>query len=211
VIMKTALRTETKFKLKGLCSTYIENESNKVLERLISIEEYKNSHGLSVYLSMNGEVNTLPIISHAFSCSKRVAIPKILGKKSEDMFMLELCDATQITTFPKNNWGIAEPPMDLINQSQDCTYLGIIDLILVPGCAFDSSCGRLGHGKGYYDCFIERVFHSNAQLGKPLPTLIGLSLDEQIMSDDVTIPMESHDRYMDYIVTPSRLISRTHT
>jgi len=148
--IKTALRSETKNKLKGLCSTYIESESYKVLERLISIDEYKNSLCLSVFLAMSGEVNTMPIIAQAFHCSKRVAIPKILGKNSEDMFMLEVCNETQITTFPKNNWGIAEPPMDLILESQDCTYSGAIDLILVPGCAFDSSCGRLGHGKGYY-------------------------------------------------------------
>jgi hypothetical protein len=42
------------------------------------------------------------------------------------------------------------------------------------------------------DCFIERLFNSNVQQGKPRPVLVGIALDEQILTE--TLPMEAHDR-----------------
>eukprot|EP01036_Dinobryon_divergens_P029298 gene29297-38371_t len=200
--MKAAIRSSMRGKLKILQIEYVECESKKVFERLSILPEYIQSSGVSIFLSMNGEVQTSGIIANAFSIKKKVAIPKILGKKSEDMFMFEVMNEDQLEMFPKNSWGIAEPPLDMILQSQDCTYNGSIDLVLVPGVAFDEHCGRLGHGKGYYDCFIERVFKSNAQLGKPCPVLVGIALDEQILSE--TLPMDAHDRYLDFVITPSR-------
>ena len=148
--MKAAIRSGMKSKLKGLQTEYVDCESKKVFERLLSLPEYIQSTGVSIFLSMNGEVQTTGIIAHAFEINKKVAIPKILGKKSEDMFMFELINESQLDTFPKNNWGIAEPPLDIVLQSQDCTYNGSIDIVLVPGVTFDEHCGRLGHGKGYY-------------------------------------------------------------
>ena len=148
--MKTSIRANMRCKLKELSAEHVNIESNKVYERLLRIPEYLNSRGLSVFISMNGEVQTSNIIDNAFSSGKRVIVPKILGKTSESMFMLEVRDKEQLESFPKNSWGIAEPPIELVKQSEDCTYNGSIDLIVVPGVIFDTRCGRVGHGKGYY-------------------------------------------------------------
>jgi 5-formyltetrahydrofolate cyclo-ligase len=69
-------------------------------------------------------------------------------------------------------------------------YSGEIDLIIIPAVAFSTVCTRLGHGKGYYDCFIERVTKSRNEQGKAKPFLVGVALDEQIVED---IPVEAHD------------------
>ena len=158
--MKGAIRSSMRGKLKSLQTEYIECESKKVFERLSTLPEYIQSSGVSIFLSMNGEVQTSGIIANAFSIKKKVTIPKIMGKKSEDMFMFEVLNEDQLETFPKNSWGIAEPPMDIVLQSQDCTYNGFIDLVLVPGVAFDEYCGRLGHGKGYYGMRFRYLFMS---------------------------------------------------
>jgi 5-formyltetrahydrofolate cyclo-ligase len=67
-----------------------------------------------------------------------------------------------------------------------------LDLIMVPGVAFDRNGGRTGHGKGYYDKLLE-----HARLDAPL---IALAFECQLFPE---IPCESHDIYMDKVVTQS--------
>jgi len=79
--------------------------------------------------------------------------------------------------------GISEPDLDKI-------FEGKIDLVIVPGIAFDWQKNRLGRGKGYYD----RFFETN-QLLK-----IGVCFDFQLIE---TVPNSEHDICMDIIITPS--------
>lgn len=71
-----------------------------------------------------------------------------------------------------------------------------LDIIFVPGIAFDNYGHRLGRGYGFYDRFLSGI----DQLSIP-PILVGLAMDAQILD---TIPVEEHDVAMDYICTPSR-------
>lgn len=66
------------------------------------------------------------------------------------MIMVEVASKLEMDSFPKSKWGIPEPPEDFIIERPDGTYAGCIDLVFVPGVAFDVNCSRLGHGKGYY-------------------------------------------------------------
>ncbi len=65
-----------------------------------------------------------------------------------------------------------------------------LDLVMVPGVAFDRNGGRTGHGKGYYDKLLQ-----HARLDAPL---IALSFECQLFDK---IPAESHDIFMDKVVT----------
>jgi len=148
------------------------------------------------------EVATYDIIQEAFMQQKRVFVPKILGKKSHDMFMFEVSSFAVLNSFDRNRWGIPEPGLEAVSNSPDGTYQGLIDLVLVPGVAFDPMCARLGHGKGYYDSFIDRVNKHNEDQGKPRPYLLGLALDEQIVE---AVPLEAHDNKLDAVITPTRI------
>ena len=147
---KKAIRAEVKGRMKSLSLTYINEMSSAVTSKLIEHPTYSLSKALCIYLSMAGEIQTYDIVQHAFDSGKRVFIPKVTGKNSADMFMLEVHSYSQIESFPKSSWGIPEPPIELVKDSVDATTLGIIDTVIVPGVAFDNSCGRIGHGKGYY-------------------------------------------------------------
>ena len=70
-----------------------------------------------------------------------------------------------------------------------------VNIMVVPGLAFDKSGHRLGHGGGYYDRLLPRV--------KGTVPIIALSYEEQIF---VTLPSEPHDIGMDMIITPERTI-----
>ena len=88
----------------------------------------------------------------------------------------------------KGSFGISEPQAAEIDP---CT----VDLVIVPGVAYDRQMNRLGRGKGYYDRLL-------AGISAPC---IGICFDCQLVG---RVPAESHDRPMDAVITPSVLIAR---
>jgi 5-formyltetrahydrofolate cyclo-ligase len=149
--LKAALRAEIKGRLNCLSNVDINLHSNVVLHSLASLPEFQACKCICIYLSMpSSEIQTFGAIQRSFQMEKRVFIPKVTGKLAEDMIMFELDSIELINSFPRSKWGIPEPPKELIESYEDMTKSGLIDLILVPGVAFDVNCGRIGHGKGYY-------------------------------------------------------------
>ena len=148
--LKVTVRGDVKKRLMLLTPDKIFEQSQAVLSKLCDLPSYVESNGCCLYLSMGGEVSTDLLLTESFKRNKKVFIPKIIGKRSEDMFMLQVPSMSTINDFAKNNWGIPEPSMDLIAASEDGTYSGLIDVVLLPGVAFDKRCNRIGHGKGYY-------------------------------------------------------------
>ena len=99
---------------------------------------------------------------------------------------------TDLTTLVTHRHGIAEP-----GERAPVVAVEDLDLILVPGVAFDERCNRLGRGGGFYDRFLGGV-------GPDTP-VAGIAFELQMVR---SVPMERHDRAMDAVVTESRLIVR---
>ena len=150
VSRKAAIRARVKEAIQGLSPERIQEHSKAAITKLQSMPEWTSSRVICLYLSMAPEIQTYDCIKHAFDEGKQVFIPKVTGKRSEDMMMFQLESFDTINTFPKSKWGIPEPPMEVIQQAKDGTCAGIVDTVIVPLCAFDKDCGRVGHGKGYY-------------------------------------------------------------
>ena len=117
--------------------------------------------------------------------------------------------------WPRNKWGIPEPPLNEGKAENEVQFTtsssliaqpGDIDLLIVPGLAFDSNNNRLGQGKGYYDRFISKMRNE----GEKKPLLVGVCLEEQFidLGDDGTggIPVSDHDYIMDMVFTPTKMI-----
>lgn len=66
------------------------------------------------------------------------------------MRMFPLESEEEVKSFPLTKWKIPEPSKELVLSREDGVLAGDIDVVVVPGMAFDASCNRLGHGKGYY-------------------------------------------------------------
>ena len=149
---KAALRFSVKRILKSLSEDYIHTSSCNCIQRLSSIPEFEKSHVVCTYMAMPSEIQTVGLIDACFESNKSVCIPKILGKESGDMIMIELSSNDELTTLPKNSWGIPEHSLEMIhgNNITDFSLQGTIDFIIIPGVAFDETGNRLGHGKGYY-------------------------------------------------------------
>lgn len=179
---KELLRKAISLRLQALEKAHIEESSFKVADRVKRNPAFLASKCLCIYLSMTKEIQTDPILSNCFSHNKQVLIPKVVGKQPSDMWMLPIQSVDQISSFPKSKWGIPEPPAEQFSAEHDMVGSGSIDLIFVPGVAFDANCGRLGHGKGYYDCFIERASLANESNGYPPPVTIGTESHPMILN-----------------------------
>jgi 5,10-methenyltetrahydrofolate synthetase len=118
-------------------------EQDKVLQSPM----YLNSRGICCYLSMTNELQTNKLIESSLSDSKLVYIPKVIGSNATDMQIHQIHSLEQVKSFPKSSWGIPEPPDDALCSND---YAQSVDVVFLPGVAFDRSCRRLGHGKGYY-------------------------------------------------------------
>ena len=130
-----------------------------------------------------------------------------------------LSDSTRVG-LRQNRFGINEPDpahSAVVDPSDFCGFL-------VPGLAFDSSCRRLGRGKGYYDRLFarlqahpvpgERRLNANENDRKPVDPAttsktqfkIGIAFDRQILARE--LPLEPHDIVMDAVLTETRLFRR---
>ena len=103
------------------------------------------------------------------------------------MQMVESKSLEEVRSFTPNSWGIPEPDKSSISQRTDgivcpeCKADSIafegdgLDIVLLPGVGFDRQMNRIGHGKGYYDHFIQRCHDYAKKVGREPPAL-GTSL-----------------------------------
>lgn len=129
-----------------------------------------------------GEINTSSIVRDALAQGKKVFIPYTYdvsspkeGQPKSIMDMVELRSMNDFESLEPDKWGIPTPSADSIASRANCFgstgttgEIGSVreedaglDLIVMPGMAFDSQFGRLGHGKGFYDYFLTRCHQAS--------------------------------------------------
>ncbi|KAF1843351.1 nagb/rpia/CoA transferase-like protein [Cucurbitaria berberidis CBS 394.84] len=215
--VKKEMRKGIRDKLKELSVATITFQSSDVMLTFFSMPEYKAARRISVYLSMPvGEINTSNIVRDALSQGKDVFIPYTYtlpspneGQPKSIMDMLQLKSMDDFNALQPDKWGIPTPSEDSIASRANCfgstgitngeTTTGIeagLDLIVMPGMAFDSNFGRLGHGKGFYDYFLTRCHQASR-----MPFRVGLSLTEQFLPPNESVPMDSSDFRLDALIT----------
>lgn len=131
------------------------------------------------YYSLPDEVDTHDFIDWLIAEGKTVYLPKVIS--DEDMV---LCRYTGAESLCEGAFGIMEPVGEELPADE------AIDVVLVPGMAFDSEGNRLGRGKGYYDRFLKL-------LTNPRPKLIGVCFDFQKVD---MVPTEPTDVKVDVVV-----------
>ncbi|CAF0977511.1 unnamed protein product [Adineta steineri] len=175
---KQLLRQQIRHALKLMSNEERVQQSNIVTNYLLHHPKYLSSHSISVYVHMNTEVSTRDIIQHAFKSHKHVFIPRY---SSTSMDMVRVHSLDDLDSLPMTKWNIRQPSLDDIDREIATTN---IDLIIVPGLGFSLDGCRLGHGKGFYDRYLD-------SLSKHSYT-IGLAYRQQIVENN-SIPMNSTD------------------
>ena len=182
-IPKAKIRREMLQKLKNQANWERVRKSELIKERLFSLPEFENAKIVMFYVSTSYEVNTQFMIDEAISLDKKIAVPVTLSRE-KGLIPSLLSDPERELTL--GCYGILEPKPACIKE----VSIDEIDLVIVPGLAFDKRGNRIGHGSGYYDRFLKKV-------PSKVP-LIGLAFDFQILEN---ISPCSHDIPVTKLVT----------
>ncbi|KAF9307256.1 hypothetical protein BGZ74_008144 [Mortierella antarctica] len=167
-------------RLAALSKDEINRQSAIVTEKLVTSKAFKESQNISVYISMHGEICTTEIIRIVLDQNKSCYVPRCHSKDIMDMVKIESWD--DFLALPKNSWGIPEPKVEEARENALDTPRGL-DLIVMPGLAFDRTGTRLGHGRGYYDNYLVKVNNYNSSIGQPPVATVALALTEQIVEE----------------------------
>lgn len=119
-----------------------EATENRLLNQLLEQPYYREAKTIATYLSMPHEYDTLPLIKKAIEDKKRIVIPKTLGPGQ--MIFVEY----HPERLEPSKFGVWEP-IDTIEVPKE-----EIDLIHVPGVAFNEAGYRVGYGGGFYDRYL---------------------------------------------------------
>lgn len=163
-----------------LSKEQVQEQSALIIAQLEQMSAFREAKTVLLYYPIHNEVDLRPLLSK-YADQKTLLLPvthrhwmEVRPYDGEDMMR-------------KGHFGIPEP------QTQ--TYKGSIDLIVVPGVAFDRHCHRIGRGGGYYDKFL---------LKHPASIKVGVCYDFQLKKHD--IPHTWRDHKMNRVVTPQQTI-----
>jgi 5-formyltetrahydrofolate cyclo-ligase len=157
--------------------------SAQICARLKEQEFWKNAATVLFFAPLTGEVDLWPLLEEALAAEKTVALPRF--DAAEQSYVA--CRVQNLRTeIAAGQFGIREPRSGCVEIP-----FGRLDLILVPGAAFDLHGNRLGRGNGFYDRILTEVRGVKC----------GIAFDEQIAGE---IPVANLDMPMDFILTPAR-------
>lgn len=158
-----------------------------IKQRLFSLHEFMNAKIIFFYASFKSEVETLAMIKETLEMEKRIVLPKV-RREGRGVKLYEIKDINELSP---GHMGIPEPS----SPKGYSLSLEEVDLVVIPGVAFDYSGNRLGYGGGFYDMLL-------ADRQKKIP-IIALAYEEQLIDK---IPSEPHDIKIDMILTDKRVI-----
>ena len=180
MVSKRDIRKHVLLNRKEMSKREWEENSQLIYERVVSHHFFLNADEIYCYVDFKNEVGTKKILESAWSCQKKVAVPKIFG---DDMrfYYIEKLDELE-----EGYFGILEP-IDTREAK------GSNVLVIMPGAAFDKEKHRIGYGKGFYDKYLEK--HPNYQT-------MALAFEMQMVEN---IPADEYDICPKIIITEEHI------
>lgn len=163
--------------------------SAQICEGLMQHADYEQASTILWYVHCRSEVRTIPAIRAALMTDQRIVVP-YCTVDDEDRTCLGLWRLSQMEELHAGQWGILEPPRERWQETEREVDAKELDLVVVPGVAFDRQGGRLGNGAGYYDRLLASV--------RKDCMVIGVAYEAQMMPE---ISLEQHDIAMDRVMT----------
>lgn len=166
----------------------------EIFERhVLPLKAARSTLTLFTYIPFRTETDTLPLLEWSWLQGIDVVVPKVNPLTQQ----FELHGINGLGDLEAGAWGIREPK----EGTPVVDDLTCIDVILVPGLAFDRLGGRLGYGGGYYDRFFEKL----ESVGKMKPLTLAPAFEVQLFD---AVPMEEHDFRLDAVVTENSSFDR---
>lgn len=159
--------------------------SGKACAAVMNMDQFAGAQTVLTYMAMPTEIDPSIIAKAALASGKRVAYPRCVEGNLLEIYIGD-ADA-----FERNRYGILEP----VPGRAQHVAAGEIDMVIVPGMAFDRERARLGHGAGYYDRLFDKL--------RPDAFKLGFAFSWQIVDK---VPTEPHDISMDAVATDKEII-----
>ncbi|KAI0564446.1 5-formyltetrahydrofolate cyclo-ligase [Gracilaria domingensis] len=194
-LLKRELRNRIRLSLQLLPQARIDQESVRLIKQFTNSAAYRNASSLALYASMPHEFNTMSLLTKAFDDGKKVFLPRVVSKEDHEMLMLECKSMRELNSWEPNSWKIREPPLEegRLQAPRDVH----VDIVVVPGVAFDTFGRRCGQGMGFYDKFLS----SYSKSSRRMPHLISLALSVQMID---TVPTDEFDWIIDEVLFEKR-------
>ena len=174
------LRLALRSRRAGLKQQQQAEDSARVCARVLAHPAYASARVVMAYVAARGELDLRPVLEDALARGKVLALPLCVGPGE-----MQARRVTALSQLRPGRYGILAP-------DESCEWIDPtrIDLVLVPGVAFDRQGGRVGQGGGYYDRFL------------PLTTAlrVGICHDFALLE---RVPMRPHDQRVQEVITPA--------
>lgn len=184
---KPTLRARIRAARDAILPDERERASEAAAARALALPEVAHARSVLAYAALPEEIDPAPLVASLRGLGARIALPRVC-----EPGVMSLHWTGEDTALAPGAMGISEP-----DETCEWARPEDLDLVIVPGVAFDASCARLGFGGGFYDAFLPI-------LPAATPT-IALAFEEQVVD---AVPCGEHDARVDAVVTPSRVLRR---
>ncbi|TDJ58535.1 MAG: 5-formyltetrahydrofolate cyclo-ligase [Nitrospina sp.] len=184
---KATVRQEILSRRDALDPETVQRQSALIAGHLESLGVYQKSAAVLFYLSKKNEVQTDGMIATAIRSGKRVYVP-VTGPDEIKVSELPGLDIE----FDLGLYGIRQPAQRFLKFVAP----GVLDLVILPGVAFDVQGGRIGYGKGYFDRFLGKLATHTVR--------VGVAYEFQVLE---TVPQTGMDVAVQKIVTENSILN----
>jgi 5-formyltetrahydrofolate cyclo-ligase len=185
---KQELRKKIDKKLSALPRKELKQKYQAIEEQLFEFANFLEAQTTLLYINQTNEVDTRPILKRCSHIPKQIVLP-LFHPESNGVRLFKLYNIeTDLKPGPNNIIGPDPDRCKLVDMDA-------IDIAIIPGIAFDEKGGRLGDGSGRYDRIIPKLPATTRK--------VAFAIEDQMMTQ---VPMDSHDRYVDIIITEKRII-----
>ena len=183
-IKKDEIRKQILEKRSNLSLEEVDKKSELIIKNLSPY--LKNAQNIMIFTDMKNEVRITKLIE--LYPEKNFFISKIVNSKNREMKINKYNENELVL----HKFGYYE------SSSDDFYDEKILDIVIVPALAFDSSKNRIGFGGGYYDTFLNKVREKNKNT-----LFIGVCYDFQMIEE---VPIEGHDITLDLVINESEVL-----
>lgn len=187
---KKALRTKVLAARDAMSVEERARAAAVVCDAVCASQAYAQANVILAYASFGTELQTQTLLERILVDKKILILPRV----DKAVGCLQLHHMARLDELVVGVWGIREPPVDAL-----IVPVADIELIVVPGVAFDRAGFRIGYGGGYYDKLLPTANPATARLSG--------TFDCQIVD---AVPNEIHDQRVDVIFTPTQKIFIAH-
>jgi len=182
---KADLRSRMKLRLDSLDDADRRQRSTLACSRLIGHDAFHHASIVMMYMPLTNEVDVTAVALECFRRHKVVCVPNVdWGRR--DMQPVEVSSFDD-RCMDVDEYGLRSPRHGRLVLPE------LIDLVVVPGLAFDAEGHRLGRGGGFYDRFLLRI--------RPQCVTAGIAFDEQFVDN---VPTNEMDMAVSVVVTDRR-------